>query len=411
MIENLIYPINDTFFWKNKIIQNNVSAYATTEKPPSKLPIQPIKRAYVKKSITHSFDFIPFPPGGTGVSGFSGAVKADDGRIIFVPHHSLVVGIFDPATDTYTAGPAHGREIGGNQMDLGAFCGGVKADDGRIIFSPMCSTRVGIFDPETNLYTDGPAHGQGFSYTNQMPSAFNGAVKAEDGRIIFPPFNSRVVGIFDPASDTYINGPTHRIGAAGRFFSGGVKADNGNIIFVPMYSSIGLNYINPIGIFIPEENRYVNGPSLSQIGEPGNDFFRAFSGGAKADDGRIIFAPFGVNQANLNAPSTRIGIYDPDANVYIHGPAHGFILQQNRRGVFDGAVKADDGRIILVPRNNSVVGIFDPKTDTYKNGPTVWGGNNIGGDGFSGGAKVDDGRIIFAPFNANGIGIYSMEIN
>jgi len=86
--------------------------------------------------------------------------------------HATPTSVFD--------GPSHGQ--GG-----GAFQGATVAPDGRVIFAPRDSPVVGIFDPSSNSFTSGPTHGQG-------GSAFQGATVAPDGRVIFAPNDSPVVG-------------------------------------------------------------------------------------------------------------------------------------------------------------------------------------------------------------------------
>ena len=93
------------------------------------------------------------------------------------------LGAITSIEDVYTSGPAHG------EGDF-AFHGAAKADDGRIILAPYGSDNIGIFDPSDNSYTSGPAHGEG-------DSAFRGAAKADDGRIILAPYGSDNIGIFD----------------------------------------------------------------------------------------------------------------------------------------------------------------------------------------------------------------------
>jgi len=86
-----------------------------------------------------------------------------------------------PTPTAYFSGPAHGE--GGS-----AFSGATLAPDGRVVFSPLDSLNVGIFDPSDDSYTSGPAHGEG-------GNAFIGATLAPDGRVVFSPFDSSNVGI------------------------------------------------------------------------------------------------------------------------------------------------------------------------------------------------------------------------
>jgi len=81
----------------------------------------------------------------------------------------------------YTSGPSHGE--GGF-----AFRRAARASDGRVIFAPFDSANVGIFNPSTDSYTSGPSHGEG-------GFAFQGAAQPDGGRVIFAPRDSNNVGI------------------------------------------------------------------------------------------------------------------------------------------------------------------------------------------------------------------------
>jgi len=57
-----------------------------------------------------------------------------------------------------------------------------------VIFVPYSSANVGIYDPIASTYTDGPAHGKG-------NFAFYSGVIAPNGKVIFVPYSSANVGI------------------------------------------------------------------------------------------------------------------------------------------------------------------------------------------------------------------------
>jgi hypothetical protein len=76
-----------------------------------------------------------------------------DGRVIFAPLTSAAVGVFDPATNAFTLVPA-----GGDAQ----FKGGALANDGRVVFAPAADhSFVGVFDPETDTFTKFIAEGPG----------------------------------------------------------------------------------------------------------------------------------------------------------------------------------------------------------------------------------------------------------
>jgi len=96
-------------------------------------------------------------------------------------HDKLTRTLGIPTPTAYFSGPTHGE--GGV-----AFRGTTLAPDGRVVFAPYNSSNVGLFDPSDGSYTSGPAHGEG-------SGAFFGATLAPDGRVVFAPNNSLNVGI------------------------------------------------------------------------------------------------------------------------------------------------------------------------------------------------------------------------
>ena len=74
---------------------------------------------------------------------FYGGVLLPDGRVVFVPRSSAKVGLFDPSTNTFT----NGANVGSG---IQKFYGGVLLPDGRVVFVPYSSTTVGLFDPRTS---------------------------------------------------------------------------------------------------------------------------------------------------------------------------------------------------------------------------------------------------------------------
>ena len=107
--------------------------------------------------------------------------KDSNGKIIMIPYNSSHIGVYDPATNTYTDGPLHNR-------GTAAFEKGILIYDGKIILIPKNSSHIGVYDPEKNTYTDGPAHGRG-------TSAFSGGVLVRKRKIILIPEKSTNIGI------------------------------------------------------------------------------------------------------------------------------------------------------------------------------------------------------------------------
>ena len=117
------------------------------------------------------------------------------------------------------------------------FIGGILAPNGKIIFVPYNSSTIGIYDPITNSYSEKDHETNG----NYL---FSGGVLAPNGKIIFVPLSSSTIGIYDPITNTYNDGYSHN--SISYAFWGGVLAPNGKIIFVPH----NLNYV---GIFFQND--------------------------------------------------------------------------------------------------------------------------------------------------------------
>ena len=315
---------------------------------------------------------------GKGSNAFTGATTTLDGRVVFSPLQSVNIGIYDPSTDTYSDGIAHG------EGSL-AFWGATTLQDGRIVFAPYNSSNVGIYDPSANSYTN-VSH-------PENSSAFRGATTLSDGRVIFIPYQSDNVGIFDPndttqtPEGTYTSGPAH--GESGTF-NGYAKLSDDRVVFVPFTSF-------NIGIFDPSDNSYTN------VSHTADRTSGAFIGGTALQNDRVVFAPYN----NLN-----VGIFDPNNTTqtpdgtYISGPAHGEGLgSTDGGGAFGGAEILDNGQVVFIPYNSDNVGIFNPDTDTYTSGVTH--GENS--QAFNGATILDNGRIVAAPLQSDNIGIIFIE--
>jgi len=125
--------------------------------------------------------------GSSTVSAYAGGVLLADGRVLFIPHNSTKIGIFNPTTNTFST-VSDGMFLGN-----GTFNGGVLLPDGRVLFIPYNSPSYGIFNPVTGVY----------SAVGDNSSTYCGGVLVPDGRVICVPYNSPTIGIFSqpvPAS-------------------------------------------------------------------------------------------------------------------------------------------------------------------------------------------------------------------
>lgn len=307
-----------------------------------------------KAEVYDSLTYTTVAASGVASFAYIGGVLLPDGRVVFVPHNATTIGIFNPATNTYsTVAGAPGS---------GAHTGGVLLPDGRVVFVPASAATIGIFNPATNAYSTIAGAPGSFAYA--------GGVLLPDGRVVFVPYNATTIGLFNPATNAYT---TIAAGApGGAAYYGGILLPDGRVVFVPHNATA-------IGLFNPATNAYT-----TIAGAPGSS---AYTGGVLLPDGRVIFVP---------TNGTAIGLFNPVTNAYttIAGTPGG--------NAYQGGVLLPDGRVVFVPRNATTIGLFNPVTDVYT---TIAGAP--GSNAYIGGVLLPDGRVVFVPASVATIGILS----
>mmetsp|Transcript_19979 Transcript_19979/g.45022 ORF Transcript_19979/g.45022 Transcript_19979/m.45022 type:complete len:121 (+) Transcript_19979:1301-1663(+) len=88
---------------------------------------------------------------------YHGGVQAPNGKIYFLPHDGNAVGIFDPATKSFTAVKAY-RSSSFSDLVLGShprYAEGVLAPDGKVVLVPNQAQNVGVVNTgnSTPAYT------------------------------------------------------------------------------------------------------------------------------------------------------------------------------------------------------------------------------------------------------------------
>jgi hypothetical protein len=124
---------------------------------------------------------------------YTGGVLLPDGRVVLVPWNAAVVGIYDPATNSFVAGPTV-RTVGDTAL-TGEYRGGVLLPDGRVVFVPFSAGAVGLYDPATNTFVAGPA------VEAAGDNKYQGGVLLPDGRVVFVPRRAEHVGLYDPGTN------------------------------------------------------------------------------------------------------------------------------------------------------------------------------------------------------------------
>lgn len=260
----------------------------------------------------------------------------------------------------------------------GAYMGSIYTADNRVLFIPLSSTYLGIFNPTINLFSSIP----GFPGNN----AYNGGILAPDGRVIFVPANTSNIGIFTPSTNTYstITPILPSIALSGNQYRGGVLLPNKQLLFSPYNStSIGLFDLNLINNIV-----YNYGYSIITPKDPlitGNGIY---NGCVLIPDGRVIFVP---------ANSKLIGIYN-----YTSSLNNGFsVVNIKNTGNYSGGVLLSDGRVLFVPSSGKIIGIFNPTSVTINNSlpgySTITPSTPSLNGQFTGGVLLPDGNVLFIP--------------
>ena len=298
---------------------------------------------------------------------FVGGCLVPDGRVVMAPWNAAYMGIFSPATNTYTSIATAGTGSAINQYQ-----GGVLSPDGRVIFVPQNASAVGIFNPASTTWTTATP-------LDATTGKFSGGCVASNGLIYFYPNNVSYGGVFNPVTSTYsttLNG-TFPVSPA-NYYIGGCLHPNGNIYLAPYNGT-------PIGIWNPVAGTYT---TFSSTGISANG--ATFNGAVVLPDGRVAFIPRGNNPATL-------GIYNPATNIWstIVGPAGG-------NQYFVNGCLLPDGRVFCAPANATFGLIFNPVAGTY----TTFSGLP-GGNASNGAYVIPDGRVVGIPCSTTtGVQIY-----
>ena len=129
-----------------------------------------------------------------------------------------------------------------------------------------------------------------------------------------------------------------------------------------------------------------------------------FEGGALANDGRVVFAPA--------ADHSLVGVFDPETDTFESVVSETTTAETIAFGAsrpFVGAARLGDGRIAFVPYQATFVMVFDPATGTSATHdlPAPLGDATIGK--FAGAAATPDGCVVFAPSAADAAGRFCVD--
>jgi hypothetical protein len=201
--------------------------------------------------------------------------------------------LYNPQTDTYTDGPPH------NEAESYTFSIIIRSSrTGKVIYTPFNSKHVGIYDPDKNTYTSGAAHNA------HVLNAYSGCVELENGRILMAPRDAAHVGIYDPVTDTFSKGPEHGEGKGA--FMEAEQMPDGMVIMAPFRS-------DHVGIYDPTTEEYYSGPSVAHV--PGVEIGR-------------------FSSAVLTQSKDAIVMTNRDADVIGLVRVNPFFMEENKAEVF-----------------------------------------------------------------------------
>ena len=291
---------------------------------------------------------------------FHGAVFAD-GKVVFVPVKSWAVGVYDLSTNllSFESMMVGTNTNGFNEGDY-HFRYGALASNGKVVFAPYRANGVGMFDPSA-------PPGERFEFepfTVQVPSdtstgnLFSGAALANNGKVVFAPYTANAVGMFDPSAppgerfefESFDRAHLETLIGSSGSFNGATTASNGKVIFTPSRA-------NAVGVFDPSDNSLelvdISAPSASVDLGDFSSFTDGdkFSGAALAHNGKVIFAPY---------TAKGVGVFDPSDNSFVlvdisaHSPPSVNLGFRSSNGFvmsakFSDTVAASDGKIVFAP--------------------------------------------------------------
>lgn len=286
-----------------------------------------------------------------------GSVNLEDGRVLITEERSdgnLV--IYSPYTRSFSVLPSPSTIY--SELSLAsAFKGAIRLSDGRVLLVPLESPSIGIFDPnaetvELDTVADTVISASGSSYSQGclMP----------DGRVFLNPFDSTSIGIYTPGSSSSFTAvdilEVIPEVTAGGYFATSTVTQDGKVVMAPFRSQY-------IGIFDPITNTLKRGPEVTRANSGEEN---AYQGSVLAPNGNVIFSPRGKRSIGVYTPpatgTTGIGTFkEVDISGQIPSITSGNTL-------FDGCILLPTGKILFCSAVSEInrFGLFDPDTEEFQ---------------------------------------------
>ena len=291
---------------------------------------------------------------------YAGSVAMADGRTLFIPYGASTFGVFNSATNQYSAITPSGAALTPTSgWGNGLYFGGVQAPSGNIVCIPHASGNIGVFEPEGGTFSNILVH-------NCPSGAFAGGVLDGNSNVTMIPYNSLNVCAYNGSTGLFSN--MVQISSTPPLLVGGVLLSTGNILGIPFGSSNLIQYS-------PTTRTFAN----ITVGLGG------FFGGVLTPNGNVVCVPYTAANVVVVNPTTGV------ASNIVTG-ASGFM----------SGILLPNGQVALVPGINSNVGLFNPATLTFAN--IAPQGGSIS-NAYVGASLTVDGRVVFCPNQSTNVAV------
>ena len=243
------------------------------------------------------------------------------------------------------------------------YAGACLIPGGRVVFAPYTSSNVGIYNTNTGTFSAVVPSGT-------APASYAGCVLAPTGNVVMIPSGATAVGLFNP-----VNGAFSTFGSATGFY-GGVLAPTSatgamKVIMAPLGAAT-------IGIADPFALTYATGASAT-----------GYSGAILLPSGSIVLVPYSA---------ANIAVYNPVTNSITSTLAHG-----QGGTAFIGGVLLPNGNVLLVPYTSANILVYNPTTNLIVS--TVAHGQTT--SSFNGGNLLPTGNVVLTAFSSSYHGMFN----
>lgn len=292
---------------------------------------------------------------------------------------------------------------------LTGWYGGVLLPDGRVCLVPDTANSIGIFNTQTNTFSNVTPGGDGIS---SLGGGWRGGVLMPDSNVVFLPYSNAFLCMYDPITNILSK---RQSPSPGRYL-GGCLLPNGNVLCIPNLLGSSLHEIDPYAA-VGTETKFIGVGTGS------------FAGCVLRPDGKVLLVPESDVFTYVYDYSTDIlnslvsvpglltgpdyytgGVYLPTGRAflipkislfasYVSGttPTLGPIMPTSLSW---GCVAAN-GKVVLAATGASII-VFDIYSELFYSVAC-----NIG---YAAPVATPSGRVVFSPQTATG-GVMVMNLH